>query len=177
MAPSIADTARPVWFTFDALFAWCDLHANRIRLPGVLIIPDWFPRYFDRQGFPVPSTDGDPMSACLTWARLRESMTIEDVLVARDDLPDGSYLSTVWLGLDHGFGGRPLIFETMRFAGETIPLELPSGHIMESHAEREFPDPFDPDGEPTTQLRYTSEEEASAAHHEIVRRIRITEGH
>jgi hypothetical protein len=109
--------------------------------------------------------------------RSQNKLTIEDVLVARDDLPDGSYLSTVWLGLDHGFGGRPLIFETMRFAGETIPLELPSGHIMESHAEREFPDPFDPDGEPTTQLRYTSEEEASAAHHEIVRRIRITEGH
>jgi hypothetical protein len=29
----------------------------------------------------------------------------------------------------------------------------------------------------TEQLRYTTEEEALAAHHEIVRRLRITDGH
>lgn len=27
-------------------------------------------------------------------------------------------ISTVWLGLDHGYGGEPLIFETMQFGGE-----------------------------------------------------------
>lgn len=27
-------------------------------------------------------------------------------------------ISTVWLGLDHGYGGEPMIFETMQFGGE-----------------------------------------------------------
>jgi hypothetical protein len=36
--------------------------------------------------------------------------------VASTDLPDGRWLSTVWLGIDHNYGvGRPLIFETMLF--------------------------------------------------------------
>jgi hypothetical protein len=91
-------------------------------------------------------------------------MEAGDRSVAYDDLPDGSYLSTVWLGLDHGFGGRPLIFETMRFTGKE------RGESME------FPDPFGEDGETTNQLRYTTEEEALAAHHAIVRTIRIREG-
>lgn len=36
--------------------------------------------------------------------------------VAETTLPDGKWISTVWLGLDHSFDvDRPLIFETMVF--------------------------------------------------------------
>jgi hypothetical protein len=36
--------------------------------------------------------------------------------VAETTLPDGKWISTVWLGLDHSFGeGKPLVFETMVF--------------------------------------------------------------
>ena len=37
--------------------------------------------------------------------------------VAETTLPDGTWISTVWLGLNHQFGdGPPLIFETMAFS-------------------------------------------------------------
>jgi len=39
--------------------------------------------------------------------------------VARDILPDGKVVSTVWLGLDHSLGiGEKRIFETMIFPSE-----------------------------------------------------------
>jgi len=39
--------------------------------------------------------------------------------VALDELPNGYRVSTVWLGLDHSFGGAtPLIFETMVFPAD-----------------------------------------------------------
>ena len=62
----------------------------------------------------------------------------EDVryrVVELTTFPDGSLVSTVWLGLDHGFGeGAPVIFETMDIPGQSI------------------------------QQRYTTEEEARAGH-------------
>ena len=39
-----------------------------------------------------------------------------DRKVAKTTLKDGSSVSTVFLGMDHGFGGKPLIFETMVFS-------------------------------------------------------------
>ena len=48
-----------------------------------------------------------------------------DRRVAEDTLPDGTYISTVFLGLDHQFGeGPPLIFETMVFSSEDDSNEL-----------------------------------------------------
>ncbi len=157
---------------FAELFAFCDLHtsrwAERRQAPWTQVWTRGFlsaPLYYDRQGFPIPAVlrDGAEIEAVLVWAQMRELDDRALVRVARDDLPDGSWLSTVWLGLDQSFGvGRPLIFETMRFPGNDF-------------TEMEFPDPYD--GEMTTQVRYATEEEALAAHHEIVRRIRIREGH
>lgn len=50
------------------------------------------------------------------WALLFEQE--EYRRVAWDELPNGCIVSTVWLGIDHGFGrfDRPLIFETMASA-------------------------------------------------------------
>jgi|SRR5215468_6543582 len=163
-------------FDYGALFAFCDLHASRWRQP-LLTVEDWndlatldlVPRYFDRQGFPIPG-DGE-RDPTLVWARMHSDL--DYCRVAYDDLPDGSYLSTVWLGLDHGFGGPPLIFETMRFAGALSEAESPLSY--QYHETLPFPDPID-DSE-TDQLRYRTEEEALAVHHEIVRRIRLREGH
>ena len=63
-------------------------------------------RHFDR--------DGRPLSL-LEWATLYEDMTYRRV--AETTLPDGKWVSTVWLGLDHRFSedGPPLTFETMVF--------------------------------------------------------------
>ena len=154
---------------------------------NVLALTESLPMYYDRQGFPIPadpdeaSTEPGWMLPVLQWAKLKQDR--EYSRVAYDDLPDGSYLSTVWLGLDHSHGmGPPLIFETMRFAGEeseaTVPRPLRDGlFTMTYHESLEFPDIFDAEGGTTEQLRYMTEEEALAAHHEIVRRIVLREGH
>ncbi|HMB37406.1 MAG TPA: hypothetical protein VKV41_25390 [Methylomirabilota bacterium] len=167
---------------FGALFAWCDLHASRwqrFRLDLSLALDEFTadalkqiaarPTYYDRQGFPIPAVDG--VEPTLVWARMAQDVDYKRV--AWDELPDGSYLSTVWLGLDHAFAGPPLIFETMRFSKETH--ESAMFPAMRFRDELSFTDPVD--GGETTQLRYRTEEEALASHHEIVRRIRIREGH
>jgi hypothetical protein len=131
--------------------------------------------YYDRQGFPIPG-DGTEDGATLAWAQMKEHGGTDYNIVATDELPDGSRLSTVWLGVDHNFGGVPLIFETMRFARDAVEHTTPlSRRSFFYHPAMEFPDPES--GELTEQLRYTTEEEALAAHHEILRRIRVREGH
>src|SRR5262249_20107279 len=117
--------------------------------------------YYDRQGFPIPAVDG--VEPALVWARMFEDPNYRRV--ALDELPDGSLLSTAWLGLYYGFGGQPYIFETMRF--------------KEERGGRRDRPPFPErvEGGGAEQLRYTREEEALAAHHEIVRRLRIRLGH
>lgn len=181
-------------WTFGALFAFCDLHASRVAARRTLDLTRYAVmteferdmlgpglRYYDRRGFPIPALlDDTPggrgwVEPTLVWARMREEG--DYAIVAVDDLPDGGQLSTVWLGLDHGFGGRPLIFETMRFAAETVPVQMPSGRVIKARPDLAFPDPFGEPGDTTTQLRYTTEEDARAAHHEILRRIVLREGH
>jgi hypothetical protein len=51
----------------------------------------------------------------LEWAMWYETA---DRIVARDELPDGTRISTVFLGLDHSFtlSPIPILFETMVFA-------------------------------------------------------------
>lgn len=57
---------------------------------------------------PVPCED------LLTWARwIEENEEARRVFWTR--VLDTVDVSTVFLGLDHGFGGRPLLFETMAF--------------------------------------------------------------
>lgn len=68
--------------------------------------------------------------------------------VAQDTLPDGRWLSTVFLGFDHGIGGEPpLVFETMLF-----------------RSERDLDDFY--------CQRYATWDEAAAAHRAILGRLR-----
>lgn len=93
--------------------------------------------YYDRHGQPI------------TFDRYLELL--------RDDEPDRAYsrialddvgdvrVSTVWLGLDHGWGTeRPVIFETMVFGG---PLD-------------------------EEVVRYSTESEARAGHAAMVQRVK-----
>ena len=62
---------------------------------------------------------GEPVEADLmTWARWFESSP--DRVVARDEMPNGVTVSTVFLGLDHSFGseGPPVLWETIIFGGK-----------------------------------------------------------
>jgi DNA polymerase III epsilon subunit-like protein len=54
-----------------------------------------------------------PCNDLLEWGRLYES---QERHVARTELNGGVVVSTVFLGLDHAFGGGPpILFETMVF--------------------------------------------------------------
>lgn len=95
------------------------------------------PMHFDRKGLPMTSED---------WSRSFEDAAARRV--ALDKLENGYEVSTVWLGLNHGFGpGPPLIFETLVFG---------------------------PDGRPDDEEceRYSTEAEALAGHVAMVERWR-----
>jgi hypothetical protein len=74
--------------------------------------------YYDRQGHPL---------TLLQWAKRYEKgaeALRDEKRVAETTLPNGRWVSTVWLGLDHQYGdGPPLIFETMVFPSKDGPLE------------------------------------------------------
>lgn len=96
------------------------------------------PRYFDR--------DGQPMTL---WEWAAKCEDLEYKRVAEYTFEDGTYVSTVWLGLNHRHGGSgpPLIFETMIFApdhpGSVTPYSL---------------------GRSIAEQRYATEAEARAGH-------------
>lgn len=63
----------------------------------------------------------------MQWAKLFESPDerAKEKRVAETTLPNGRWVSTVWLGLNHQFGsGPPLIFETMVFPSESDSGDL-----------------------------------------------------
>lgn len=92
------------------------------------------PSHFDRQGRPMTFAQWGGVFECLR----------EYKVIRRTRLPDGKWVSTVWLGLDHGFGGRRrLIFETMVFSSKR------RGHDLD-------------------QERYGTELEAIAGHNAMV---------
>jgi hypothetical protein len=92
------------------------------------------PLYYDRQG--------NPIDGALEWAKRMK----DEKRVAETTLADGTWVSTVWLGLDHSWGGGPpLIFETM--------VRLPDGTWDECE-------------------RYSTEAEALAGHGAMVERWR-----
>lgn len=65
----------------------------------------------------ILNSDGTLTTAeLLVWAEWFETA---DRNIALDILPDGTRISTVFLGIDHRFGsaGPPLLFETMIFGG------------------------------------------------------------
>lgn len=71
--------------------------------------------YYDREGNAL---------TLMEWAKGYENGR-PDKRVAEATLPNGRWVSTVWLGLNHQFGdGPPLIFETMVFDSSENMSEL-----------------------------------------------------
>lgn len=58
----------------------------------------------------------------MEWAKWLESHRTERII--RQTKKDDTLVSTVFLGLDHGFGGRPQWFETMVFKDDTGGADL-----------------------------------------------------
>jgi len=91
-------------------------------------------RYFNK--------NAEPICMC-EWSRLFSDHQYQ--VIEKTDFKD-LFISTVWLGMDHGFGNhdRPIIFETMIFKGDEGEL----------------------------QRRWATEEEAVEGHDKIVRALK-----
>lgn len=73
--------------------------------------------YYDRQGKPMTMKE---------WSEAFGDKALKRV--AEDTLPNGYWVSTIWLGLDHSYsGGTPIIFETMVFAHDAEKGAGPEG--------------------------------------------------
>lgn len=90
--------------------------------------------YYNRQGDLISADE---------WGKLFSDKSYK--IIKKTTLPDGTLVSTVWLGMEHGYGPTgPIIFETMVF-------------------DRPGADEGDEE-----QYRYATEEEALKHHHELV---------
>jgi hypothetical protein len=125
------------------------------------------PMYYGKKGEPLTLRQ---------WADYIEDLSYKRI--GYDELPatsvcPASYVSTVWLGIDHNFllDGPPIIFETMRFSAATKIMETIGRPY---HPSLEFPYPDEPDTR-TEQVRYYTEEQASIGHRTIVRLIQERE--
>jgi hypothetical protein len=120
--------------------------------------------YYNRDGTPA---DRD------TWA---ERFERADRIVCQSHLPNGIFVSTVFLGLNHSWDdkGPPLIFESMAFAAEeqeftwpdTFPEDdpdFPNAKLLNEQARKlnTRKRTYHPD---LDQVRYSTEAEALAGH-------------
>ena len=85
--------------------------------------------FFNKQGKPISSTEATKL------LEARDYRT-----VGREKLQDGTIVSTVWLGIDHSFGGgTPILFETMVFdpLGESVESRryCTEAEALEGHAQ------------------------------------------
>lgn len=113
------------------------------------------PMYYRLDGTPYP----EGMEGLQEWCRDFEN--IEGRRIGFDKLQNGLEISTVWIGLDHGWGERrPLIFETMVFVPQKKIFTWPDGRVSEFKREE-----FD-------MVRYSTLEEARLGHKMMVKRCR-----
>lgn len=93
--------------------------------------------YFDKQGKPIEDI--------MTWGKLHSDEKY--MRIGMTKFSDNSFVSTVWLGINHNFCGvgDPIIFESMYFPTEQQLEEW--------------------------QERYCTEEEAKTGHQEMVNRV------
>lgn len=60
--------------------------------------------------------DGTPYQGLDAMEQWGKDFNDKKRILKQETLKNGFFISTVWLGIDHGFGiGKPLIFETMVF--------------------------------------------------------------
>lgn len=105
----------------------------------------------DEQGEPVPEPD------TVQWGQWLEATTETRARTLAETTVGPYWVSTVFLALDHSFGGGPpVLWETMIF-GAWEEFQLPSGGRKKCRKDID-------------QIRYTSKAEALAGHAEAVKR-------
>jgi hypothetical protein len=139
----IGATGDPAWEQLYNLAEEFEAILDERGIPRAIPIFK-LPKYFHRDGQPILSNE--LLSDFAQWALMFEDTKAR--IVGSTQTLYGERLSTVWLGLEHGYNrGKPLIFESMLFAPE-------------EHDERAYP-------HDQLQARYATEEEARDAHHTL----------
>ena len=112
--------------------------------------------HYDREGRPITLEE---------WGRLHRDRTYQRIASTTIERGAHSYwVSTVWLGMDHGFGeGPPVIFETMVFPAWSEPMKGLATLLGERGPSL--------DEEEDTE-RYHTEAEALAGHERMVEKWR-----
>lgn len=156
--------------------------ADRLELPPLSATgdePEWYDEikgpggYYDRSGNPISFRD---------WARIShwDEKNDRQYKIVKQEYVGNYWVSTVWLGLDHGFGrGAPLIFETMVFNHSPEipePPPFPSDRFEPDSDEwKEFFEDF-PEQTQSTDVdarRYSTLEQAIEGHREMVEKVRL----
>jgi hypothetical protein len=112
-----------------------------------------------------PTAPTDPMDELGLWfdrdvqpLTFRQFTALKErdgyVRMGYTEINDDVHVSTVWLGNNHGFEGRPIIFETMVFRRR--PTGVPAD---------------DDSFEPSEQYQYFTEAEALAGHERVVAKL------
>jgi hypothetical protein len=107
--------------------------------------------YYDREGQPLEREDAWRLMEDYDYTKLKDTYLGEGAI----------WISTVWLGLNHGWDdGPPVIFESMVFGDEKTHEAWtdPNGHYWPAYEYRESLD----------EERYCTEEEALAGHERLV---------
>lgn len=86
--------------------------------------------HYRRNGTPYPEGD----EGLFEWAHDFHDLTYK--VVRQETLPNGIWISTVWLGIDHNFAldGPPLIFETMAWSANGDALDFQERYATEDDA-------------------------------------------
>lgn len=122
-------------------------------------------RHYDRRGNLLTMRE---------WVMLYQ---LHDYKIVKQEYVGDYWVSTVWLGLDHGWGhGPPLIFETMVFNHtKPKPPPFPSTTDMESDEMKEWLEDY-PEQTSATDLeceRYSTESDALEGHRRMVEKVQL----
>jgi len=110
--------------------------------------------YYDRTTEPMSFAD---------WVEAFEDLEYRRI---GEDITNGWRISTVWLGLDHGVGGEPEIFETMVFDERPVAKARVAKQREEFFARKVDPDEVL--GPEAYQNRYSTEAAAIEGHRQAV---------
>jgi hypothetical protein len=74
-----------------------------------------------------------PTKSAIEWG---QRFKRQDRVVKQSKLPGARYLSTVFLGIDHSYGGnKPLLFESMLFPGNDLRRYSTWAEALAGHEE------------------------------------------
>jgi hypothetical protein len=86
------------------------------------ILGEQVARHYDREGEPISLRQWAMLIKCPSYKKLLDTI----IWKAENKSKGAIFVSTIWLGLDHGFGiyDDPVIFETMAFELRAGPTDV-----------------------------------------------------